>query len=208
MSDTEHRNLVRDYAANRDLDLIPRIITSSLRRGGPSFPEFREIGVPWSEIKKYLHWFNPNIPSPQEVTAYKAFVTSENPDWSPTFIERIEFVVHADPQDQWSPEWPEGMITMHPSFWGWVKPDVEGLSPRKLRKLGLDPQKPVWKDVPHSSKWGSLARISFWGADDSGMERDMTEEDPEPLLILEDILRRLPPQVSQQWLRDNGFVTA
>lgn len=51
-------------------------------------------------------------------------------------------------------------------------------------------------------------RVSFWGADDFGLERDIPNATPQIIADQITWVRQLPNPVTQKWLRAQGFVNA
>lgn len=58
------------------------------------------------------------------------------------------------------------------------------------------------------SEIDAMVRVSFWGADDFGLERDVPNPTPEMVEQQINWAKLLPNPVTQQWLRDHGFVNA
>lgn len=59
-----------------------------------------------------------------------------------------------------------------------------------------------------STKKGAIVRVSVWGADDFGLERDT--QDPTPEVVRQQIqwAKTLPNPLTQAWLRERGFINA
>lgn len=214
--DEEYRKLVRRYKAG-DTGLASKIINHAFR-SGITLIHLKEDGLPWPLVRSHLHLLNPVIPTPQAHRQYLENVEILHPDWDPKFIEKTTFYVPTSSNESWYASWPEDKVSMSIAFWGWMLPEVGDLSPRKLRKKGIVPNKLVWEDKMRRDKWGTAVRICFWGTDDYGIERDLSPEPfkdakgnenisdyPDSLVILDDLLRRLPPEISREWLFNNGF---
>lgn len=223
MADTEYRNMLREYQRG-DISMVDRLVQIGLRNGF-TLSQFRADGLPWKNVRQYLHLLNPIILTPEETILYQEMVIQEA-GWHPDFVKEPKFFVPSSPQDHWSPCWPGNIITMHISFSVWGKRSTEGLSARKIRKLGIDTQTPAWQ-YAHPLSWEPTTapvapRISFWGADDTGMELNMgpagslypqtAYSDGTPisdsLLRLDQIIRTMPNPVTKSWLRQQGFTSA
>jgi len=215
MADQDYRENLRRYHLGEGI-LAEKLITDGLLRYGFSLLQLEQAGLPWVEVKKYLHLLNPNILSPEEVVLYKEMLHLTT-DWHPNFIDRNEFFVHTT--DDWYRTWPEQLVKMGIYFTRYDYPDVRHLSERKKRKRARSKPEKEWWPL-NKLEWGTGVRISFLGTDDFGMEiemgteyarargRDVRVDYPESIIILDDILRRLPADVTRSWLAHNGFIGA
>lgn len=214
MSDQEYRELLRRYHSG-DVILDEHLIRIGIRNSF-SLLRMQQDGLPWVEVKKHLNLINQNILAPDEVKLYKEMVL-QTTNWHSDFVNRPEFFVPGA-AESWGGSWPGNMLSMSIYFTRFDYPDTTGMSPRKIRKKKLDTAERQWTHFS-GDQWGTGVRIAFWGSDDGGMERDLVTQNhsrtiqistdyPESIVILDDILRRLPNPLTQRWLRDNGFTNA
>lgn len=222
MSDAEYRRLLRGYHAG-DVSLAEPLVILGIRNGF-TLLQLKEAGLPWELVFKNLHYINPAFMSWEDADTYKALVLQEE-GWHPDFVlNEWRSFVPCHPEDTWAPSWPGGYITLSIYFACYDYPSKEGLSDRKIRKLGLDKAPKQW--IYPRRDWGAPdtplgIRLAFWGADDTGVELDMGPEGspmafrpqqittyPECLLIADHLLRTMPNPATKDWMWQNSFEPA
>jgi hypothetical protein len=219
MADTEYRILLRQFLAG-DTSLAHHLMRTGLRYG-ITLLQCREDGIPWEVVSNYLQYWSPAILSPEEVDLYQQMLREET-NWDPNFIESHRFFVPVAASESWSPNFPGNFLAMLIGFSTFGHYPTEGMSPRKIRKKLHNQKGPYWHHLNRLS-WGQpgtdlALRISFWGADDTGMELDIGPPGsgfgslpvlyPQNLMLLDDILRHLPNPVTRAWLYERGFTGA
>lgn len=223
MADSEYRQLLREYLSGYKI-LIDRVIYSGIRNGA-TLLQFREDGLPWQDVSRYLHFWNPAILNPDETAVYHQMLLQEEDPAHPDFIRNHWLFMPTS--DDWHPSWPGGFVSMHLSFAVFEPQDYSNISARKTRKkLRRRPVNvPEWSYL-NSRSWGHIPnsplglRLSFWGMDDTGMELDLGPQgsgmdynkDPMPypqcLILVDEIIRRLPTPLTRSWLTEHGFIYA
>jgi hypothetical protein len=220
MADEEYRLLQRQFLTTGDPILGHHLMQAGLRKS-ITLLQCREDGIPWEIVSRYLHRWSQAILAPDEVQFYKQMLGEET-DWHPDFISRNEFFVTVSADESWSPNFPGNFLSMMIGFSTFGHYPTVGMSARKIRKKLHNQKGPYWHHLNRLS-WGApgtdlALRISFWGADDTGMELDMGPEGsgfgrqpvpyPNNLILLDDILRNLPNPVTRLWLGHHGFTGA
>ena len=174
MADFEYRELVRAYQRG-DVSLVDQLILSGIRNGFTLY-QYREDGIPWLDVARYLHHWSPAILAPDEVEYYKEMLLAE--DWGhPDFVRGHRFFVPVPSSESWYPNFPGNFISMGIYFSIFGERPTEGLSSRKIRKKLRHATGPYWHHLS-ANAWGlprtDLAlRITFWGSDDTGVELDL-----------------------------------
>jgi hypothetical protein len=200
VADFYFRKLLRDYQITNDLQASKELFAAGQRLGF-SLVDYRDLGVPWTLVRENLWQLNPVFLSQEEVADYKDWL-HESTNWHPKFIDRIYLFARA--RGDWHPTYP--LIGTRQEEYAHRRP-LEGYVSVMVGSLS-----------PHLENWGSLMRLAFWGADDTGREVDIgdigkytgipTETDEETLQILEDIIRKLPSQITTSNLSFLGFYNA
>lgn len=187
--------MLRSYRLG-DVSLTDRLVIAGLRQG-LTLSQLRDDSLPWERVSAYLHLLNPAILPPKEAERYKQEVILRE-GWDPGFVNRYRWFVAVSPNEWWC-SWPENMVTMNVSF-ATYRADQWRFSPS-------------WDPVTAPIS----VRLSFWGSDDFGMELDMGPPGSyypqmpsafSGLRGVEQLIRSLPYPLTQDWLRQQGFIRA
>ena len=187
MADLEFRQLLRKYCATGVLEDGAEMFHRGQRLGF-SLNDYKHIGVDWMTIVSNLWQLNECFLSLDEDAAYRRYL-HENTSYGP-YSDRKMLFAHSSGSEDWHPSWPLDHVSVY----------AGSLAESSHGKL---------------QTWGSVMRLAFWGADDTGIEMDIrgwagcneTAEDT-AIHVFEEVVRDLPSVISRRTLLNKGFVRA